>query len=75
MVSEKELATGTGTSDKSFDVISVLYHALQGSGTASKYAEDARGAGDEQLAAFFQKAHDQYRDLAEEAKGMLKAQL
>lgn len=69
------MTSDTGTTDKDFDVISVLYHALQGAETANNYAADARTAGDNRLADFFQKAHDQYRDLAGDAKSLLKAQL
>jgi hypothetical protein len=43
----------TGTSDEHYNLISVLYHALNGADTCDRYALDAETAGDEGLAAFF----------------------
>ena len=40
----------TGTPDEQYDLVSVLYHALQGGETSEQYIEDARTAGDEELA-------------------------
>ena len=45
----------TGTRDEHFDLVSVLYHALQGADACGRYAADAEAAGDERLAAFFRK--------------------
>src|SRR4051794_24841099 len=61
----------TGTRDEHYDLIAVLYHALQGAETDEAYALDAEAAGDEQLAAFFREAQDTHRYLAERAKQLL----
>jgi hypothetical protein len=61
----------TGTRDEHFDLVSVLYHALQGADACGRYAADAEAAGDERLAAFFREAQATQRSLAERAKGML----
>ncbi len=61
----------TGTRDEHYNLVSVLYHALQGADTCNVYALDAEAAGDERLAAFFREAQATYRRLAERAKGML----
>ena len=61
----------TGTRDEHFDLISVLYHALQGADACELYAFDAETSGDERLAAFFREAQATQRQLAERAKGML----
>ena len=41
----------TGTRDEHYNLISVLYHALNGADTCDRYALDAETAGDERLAA------------------------
>jgi hypothetical protein len=58
----------TGTRDDTYDVISVVYHALQGAENCQIYAEDAE---DGQLRSFFQQACDQQRQLADQGKQML----
>ncbi len=58
----------TGTRDDTYDVISIVYHALQGAENCQIYAEDAE---DEQLRNFFQQAGDQQRQLAEQGKQLL----
>ena len=58
----------TGTRDDTYDVISVVYHALQGAENCEIYAEDAE---DERLRSFFQQACDQQRRLADEGKRVL----
>ena len=59
------------TRDEHFDLVSVLYHALQGADACGRYASDAEAAGDERLAAFFREAQAAQRGLAGRAKGML----
>ena len=61
----------TGPRDEHYDLVSVLYHALQGADTCNVYALDAEAAGDERLAAFFREASVVQTQLAERAKWML----
>ncbi len=61
----------TGTRDDHYNLISVLYHALQGADTCSGYALDAEAAGDEHLAAFFHEAGVIQTQLADRVKGLL----
>ena len=63
--------TTAKTRDEHFDLVSVLYHALQGADACGRYASDAEAAGDERLAAFFGEAQATQRRLAGRAKGML----
>ena len=58
----------TGTRDDTYDVISVVYHALQGAENCEIYAEDAEN---EQLRSFFQQAFEQQRKLADQGKQVL----
>lgn len=64
------LETKTGTRDTTYDIISVLYHALQGAETCETYRKDAEG--DQELSAFFQEAQDQQRRIADGAKDLLR---
>jgi hypothetical protein len=61
----------TGTRDETYDVISVIYHALQGAENCQIYAEDAEDADDGELRDFFQQACDQQRRLADQGKQLL----
>ena len=61
----------TGMRDEHYDLVSVLYHALQGAATCDKYANDAEASGEEDLAAFFREAQQTQARLAEQAKAML----
>ena len=49
------MATGeTGFDDVSFDLISVQYHSLKAGHDYGQYVRDARNAGREDIAAFFE---------------------
>lgn len=61
--------------DKDYDLVSTLYHALQGMETCGVYAKDAQDAGDADVAKFLQSTQDQYRQIAEQAKGLLKSRI
>lgn len=65
--------TDTGTRDTTYDLTSVLYHALQGAETCEKYRKDA--SDDQELSAFFQEAKDQQCEIADRAKALLREQL
>ena len=61
----------TGTRDEHYNLISVLYHALNGADTCDRYALDAETVGDERLAAFFRETQVMQSQIAERAKGLL----
>jgi hypothetical protein len=61
----------TGTRDEQYNLVSVLYHALNGADTCDRYALDAETAGDERLAAFFRETQVMQSQIAERAKGLL----
>jgi hypothetical protein len=58
----------TGTRDEHYNLISVLYHALNGADTCERYALDAEASGDERLVAFFRETQALQSGVAEEAK-------
>jgi hypothetical protein len=65
----------TGTSDQTYDVISVIYHALNGAETYEQYIRDAESADDSELVDFFRSAHDRLCETAEQGKELLKERL
>jgi hypothetical protein len=64
----------TGTKDEHYDLVSVLYHSLQGATTCEQYRDDAQRAGDQEVAEFLGEARDANRQLAERAKQLLGIQ-
>jgi hypothetical protein len=65
----------TGTDNPTYDLTSVLYHALQGAETTNQYLQDAEGSGDQDLAEFFREVCDQQNAQAERAKKLLASRL
>ena len=65
----------TGTRDDTYDLVSVLSHALQGAETARHSIQDAEQAGDQELVQFFREAQNWQRHLASQAKAVLKQRL
>ncbi|MDP9418977.1 MAG: hypothetical protein M3P53_02320 [Actinomycetota bacterium] len=59
----------TGTSDPTYDVISVVYHALQGADTIQRYLDDS--STDEDLRNYFQQVQQGYRRAADMGKQLL----
>ncbi len=65
----------TGTKDTSFNLVSVLYHALRSADTYDKYIRDARESRDEELEQFFRNAQTHNRAMADQAKKLLAKRL
>jgi len=65
----------TGTRDTTYNLISILYHALQGAQTYADYVRDADLEGDSELAEFFEEVMGQEAHRAERAKALLAARL
>jgi hypothetical protein len=65
----------TGTRDVTYDLISVIYHALQGAETYQMYEQDAQQAGDREAEALFHEAHQSSRQWADRAKSLLGQRL
>ncbi len=64
-----------GTRDTTYDLVSIVYHALQGAETYHTYVRDAETEGDSELASFFQEAQQQNQQLAARAKELLAARI
>src|SRR4051794_924453 len=65
----KEQGQQTGTRNETYDVIAVLYHALQGAENCQTYVNDAQ---DSQIRDFFQQALQLQRQLADQGKQVLQ---
>lgn len=63
----------TGTRDETYDIIAVVYHALQGAENCQTYMQDASSR--QELRQFFERAADMQRQLADEGKRLLHDQL
>ncbi|ACB52877.1 hypothetical protein cce_3529 [Crocosphaera subtropica ATCC 51142] len=73
-VTDKTQCT-TGTSNEIYDLVSVVYHALEGAVTYDQYIEDAKSAGDNELASFFEELKDNNCQMANKAKSLLKSRM
>jgi hypothetical protein len=71
--SSESMSPGEGqvVPDDTFGVVSVLYHALQGSEKIQQYAEDARESGDEDLIEFFDDCIQKQDEMARRARALL----
>ena len=63
----------TGTRDETYDIIAVLYHALQGAENCELYADDAED--DQELRQYFERAGQQQREIADQGKALLHDRL
>ncbi len=63
----------TGTDDNLYNLVSVLYHALQAAETHDKYIKDA--ADDQELATFMRSVKDDDTRRADQAKALLARRL
>jgi rubrerythrin len=62
----------TGTRDEHYNLVGVLYHALQAGETYEQYIRDAEQAKDSDLAKFFRDAQDQDRHRADRTEALLR---
>ena len=65
----------TGVKDEHYNLVSILYHALQGAETYDTYIRDAEGAGDQELVQFFRAVQEEERRRAARAKELLGRKL
>lgn len=65
----------TNVRDEDYDLVSVLYHALEAARTYATYVQDANSAGDQELAQFFQQCQQHESEHADRAKQLLEARV
>ncbi len=72
---QARLLRGTGARNETYDLVSVLYHALQGAQTCNTYLEDAEASEDQGLVEFFEDTRAEYAARATLAKQLLLGRL
>ncbi|ACK69523.1 conserved hypothetical protein [Gloeothece citriformis PCC 7424] len=75
MTSTTQSKSNTSVNDCNYNLISVLYHLMQGASTYDQYIEDAQQAGDEELADFFRNLKQASNSTAEKGKQLLSQRL
>jgi rubrerythrin len=65
----------TGTRDVVYDLVSIIYHALQGAETYAMYVNDAEQAKDSELAQFFREVQQDEQARSDHAKKLLADRL
>ncbi len=76
-VDKTSVGAGKVVSDPTYNLISILYHALKGADLYNEYIEDAEAAGDNDLRDFFIEVREQDSLRAQRARQLLagRAQL
>ena len=69
--SQGNLSSTTGMSDPTFNLVSVLYHALQAAQTYDTYIRDAEQRGDSSMAQFLRQIQNEDRNRAQYAMQLL----
>ena len=65
----------TGTQDTTYNLLSIIYHALQGAETYERYINDAEKSGDTELAQYFRDVRDENTKRAERGKKLLATRI
>jgi glycerate kinase len=65
----------TGTRDITYDLVSVIYHSLQGAETTAMFIADAEQEGNQEISQFFNETKQEYERRAEHAKQLLTTHL
>ena len=65
----------TGTADVTYNLVSILFHALQGAETYDQFVRDAEESGDQDLAQFFRTVKEEDSRRADQAKRILGQRL
>lgn len=61
----------TGIQNTNYNLVSVLYHMLNGVASYDQYIQDAQQSGDQELAQFFQNVKKQSTECAHKAQELL----
>lgn len=65
----------TGTSDAFFDLVSCVYHALEGAQTCARYVEDAKEQCDPELESLYSEWQRAQAQFAQKAKAVMARRL
>lgn len=67
--------SSTGTPNMTYNLVSVMYHTLQGAETYQKFIQDAESAGNQDVAKFIREIQQQDQQRAQRAQQLLQQQL
>lgn len=65
----------TGIANEQYDLVSVMYHALQSATACETYMQDADHSGDQELTEFFRQVKAQSCQQAEQAQQLMAKRL
>lgn len=65
----------TGASNVEYDLISALYHLLQGNENLTRYEKDARESGDNDCATYFRELRDSQKQVLDRGRQLLGQRL
>ncbi len=65
----------TGASNVEYDLISVMYHTLQGNEALTRYEQDATEAGDEEVTQFLREIREQNKQYLDRLRHLLSERL
>ncbi len=65
----------TQTPDPIYNLVSVLYHALEGGQVYDQYIRDAEREGDDELAEFFRDVQREDQQRSQRAQGLLQRKI
>jgi hypothetical protein len=63
------------TKDEHFDLVSAVYHCLEGAEAASTYRDDAQKEGDKDVSDYFEEVRKRNLEMAEWGKKLLAARI
>ncbi len=72
MGSQYSGSSNMGVDDITFDLVSILYHSLEGAATYDKYIQDAQGIGDNSIVQFFQEVQREEQQRAQRCQQLLQ---
>lgn len=67
--------SSTGMANETYDLVSILYHALKSGSTSQQYIQDAQQAGDNDLVQFFQQCQQEDRQRVQQAQQLMSRKM
>ena len=68
-------AMASGMTDRNYNLVSILYHALKGADTYVQYISDAEADGDHELVDFFREVQTEEKRRVDRARELLAARI
>ena len=65
-------SSNMGADDITFDLVSILYHCLEGAETYGKYIQDAQGSGNNDMVQFFRDVQQEEQQRAQRCQQLLQ---